>query len=499
VARRRKAEGIIAGAFRVRRDAKLLAQRAAEERETKRILAEERDARQAQAQAEREAAAKVERDKRERAKAQERAEKQKAALAAKALEEDRKRYQQVTRDLDKRTEASAKQREKDAADRRRAEGVRKTDQLHAEVAALGRIVADRPRGLKQRRPALVDVFSSGGANGFATRAAEVLAATSHTRGFPRNYEAGYAAEARTLHVKIELPGPEVVPAEASYVVSRQRRTVEPIARKKADSDAIYRQVVASVAVRILASVFDATPPELVSDVVLSGFAMTVDRSTGRPMQAWLVSVHAEREQVEGLGLDAAEFDPAACLTDHIGAKVSRHPYDYEAVMPVADIDLSRFKVVGGMDVVAGLDSRTDLLTMRPWDFEHLVRQLFEAMGVETWNTQSCRDDGFDVLAYFRHEVLSGTCVIQAKRYKDVVSVESVRALAGTMNVKQASKGILVTTAWFGKASRDFADANGRIDLIEGPNLKALLQKYLDLDVLIGLPKVPKGWDRKDVQ
>ena len=283
------------------------------------------------------------------------------------------------------------------------------------------------------------------------------------------------------------------------MVSRQRRAVEPVARKKADSDAIYRQVVASVAVRVLASAFDAAPPELVRDVVLSGFAMAVDRATGRPKQAWLVSVHAEREQIEGLGLDAAEFDPAACLTDYIGARVSRHPHDYEPVIPVADIDLSRFKVVGGMDVVAGLDSRTDLLAMRPWDFEHLVRQLFEAMGVETWNTQSCRDDGFDVLAYFKHEVLSGTCVIQAKRYKDVVPVESVRALAGTMNVMQAAKGILVTTSWFGKASRDFANANGRIDLIEGPNLKALLRKYLDLDVLIGLPKVPKRWGQRDGQ
>ncbi|HEY8523589.1 MAG TPA: hypothetical protein VIL48_01415 [Acidimicrobiales bacterium] len=186
MARRRKAEGVIAGFFRARRDAKILAQKTAEERETKRILAAERDERKARLRAKRDATAKLEREERERAKAKERAEKQKVALAAKALEEERKRYQQISRDLDRRTADSAKQRERAAAERRRAEAVRKTDQLRAEVAALGRIVAGRPRNLQQRRPGLVDAFERGGADAFATQVAEALASASHPRGFPRS-------------------------------------------------------------------------------------------------------------------------------------------------------------------------------------------------------------------------------------------------------------------------------------------------------------------------
>jgi hypothetical protein len=152
VARRRKPEGIVAGFFWARRDAKLLVPQAEEERETKRILAEERDARQARVRADSDAAAKVEKERRKRAREKEQAEKQKAALAAKALEEERKRYLQVSRELDKRTAASAKQREMEAADRRRAEATQKTERVHAEVAALGRLVSGRPRRLKQRRP-----------------------------------------------------------------------------------------------------------------------------------------------------------------------------------------------------------------------------------------------------------------------------------------------------------------------------------------------------------
>jgi hypothetical protein len=49
-----------------------------------------------------------------------------------------------------------------------------------------------------------------------------------------------------------------------------------------------------------------------------------------------------------------------------------------------------------------------------------------------------------------------------------------------------------------KASRDFASANGRIQIIEGRNLKHMLKEHLGLDVLIGLDKLPPGWQKADV-
>ncbi|GAA0562498.1 hypothetical protein GCM10010172_52140 [Paractinoplanes ferrugineus] len=67
-----------------------------------------------------------------------------------------------------------------------------------------------------------------------------------------------------------------------------------------------------------------------------------------------------------------------------------------------------------------------------------------------------------------------------------------------MDHKRAAKGVLVTTSWVGKASRDFAVANGRIEIIEGRNLRALLKEFLDLDVLIGLEKPPPGWTTSDL-
>jgi restriction system protein len=50
----------------------------------------------------------------------------------------------------------------------------------------------------------------------------------------------------------------------------------------------------------------------------------------------------------------------------------------------------------------------------------------------------------------------------------------------------------------GKASRDFAARNGRIEIIEGRHLKSMLLEHLGLDVLISLQKLPPGWEQNDV-
>lgn len=162
---------------------------------------------------------------------------------------------------------------------------------------------------------------------------------------------------------------------------------------------------------------------------------------------------------------------SVCLR-HLNALVSPHPWDLEAVRPIFDPDLSKYRLVDAHDAAAGLDARPVLVEMRPLEFEILVKQLFEAMGMKSWVTQASRDDGVDAVAMNEDPIMGGTCVIQAKRYRAVVPVEAVRALAGVMDDKRASRGVLVTTSWFGKATEDFAARHGRIQLITGPRVEA---------------------------
>ncbi|MGL5811112.1 MAG: restriction endonuclease [Nocardioides sp.] len=138
------------------------------------------------------------------------------------------------------------------------------------------------------------------------------------------------------------------------------------------------------------------------------------------------------------------------------------------------------------------------MTLRPVEFEHLIRELFEAIGLESWVTQASRDDGVDGVAVNPDPIVGGLCIIQAKRYSHVVGLEAINALAGVMNDKAAAKGVLVTTSWVGQASRSFAARNGRMEIIEGRQLKSLLEEHLGLDVLISLPKLPAGWRRGEL-
>ncbi|MFE9425810.1 restriction endonuclease [Kitasatospora sp. NPDC006697] len=153
-------------------------------------------------------------------------------------------------------------------------------------------------------------------------------------------------------------------------------------------------------------------------------------------------------------------------------------------------DLSKFKLMDSMDVVAGLDSRPVLIDLSPLEFEHLVRQLFEAIGMEGWNTQPSKDEGVDAIVMNTDPAMKGLCVIQAKRSRNVVPFETVSALAGVVEHKRAAKGILVTTSWFGRASQAFANDHGRLELLDGANLVHLFKEHLNLDVIPG-PVPPK--------
>ena len=114
------------------------------------------------------------------------------------------------------------------------------------------------------------------------------------------------------------------------------------------------------------------------------------------------------------------------------------------------------------------------------DFEHLVRELFEAefrsAGGEVRVTQASRDGGVDAIAFDPDPIRGGKIVIQAKRYTNTVGVAAVRDLYGTVVNEGATKGILVTTSDYGADSYEFAK-NKPLTLLNGSNLLHMLEKH----------------------
>ncbi len=140
-------------------------------------------------------------------------------------------------------------------------------------------------------------------------------------------------------------------------------------------------------------------------------------------------------------------------------------------------------------MLSSLDQRPNLMELTPGEFEALITNLFEKMGLETRLTQPSRDGGVDCVAYDPRPILGGKVVIQAKRYKHTVGVSAVRDLFGTMQNEGASKGILVTTSGYGKASFEFA-AGKPIELLSGSNLLYLLGEHAGMEAKI---EAPEDW------
>jgi restriction system protein len=408
---------------------------------------------------------------------------------------------QQRREAEERREQQSREadRRRGAVERRTAEAEVRTEAVRATISAFERLLADRNRHLAAHSRRAEDAFGADGAEAFVAAIQRALATSVYPEGLDGSCAAQYIPESRELWVEYELPRQDVIPAVTGYRYVKTKDVIQPDPRKEPEINKLYEKLIARVALRTLAEAFDAAPAALVAGIVFNGYVSAKDRATGKPVRPLLLSVHAPRDEFAGIVLDEPELDPKACLRSYLNALISPHPYDLEAVPPVVQFDLRKFKFVEEMNVIAGLDSRPDLLALKPVEFEHLIRELFEAMGMKSWVTQASRDEGVDGVAVNEDPIVGGLCIIQAKRYSKIVGLEAVHALAGVMEDKNAAKGVLVTTSWVGKASRDFAARNGsRIELIEGRHLKSLLREHLGLDVLISLPKLPVGWERHEI-
>jgi restriction system protein len=373
----------------------------------------------------------------------------------------------------------------------------KTASVNEQLQQAEQLLQNRDRSLTLHSARLECIFTERGADSFAEEVQQLLDRPLWPGAGQGSVATGYRPESRELLIQCELPRQDAIPAVVRYRYAKAKQELVAEARKQAEVRLLYAALTARVALRVISEAFETTPHTLVTTVVFNGEVHTTDRATGKPIRPCLISLNATRDVFVEILLDNSDLDPVACLRTYLNAVVSPHPWDLEGVRPVLQFDLTNYKFVDEVDIVSGLDSRPDLLALKPVEFEHLIRQLFQARGLKSWVTQSSRDEGVDAVAVNEDPIVGGLCIIQAKRYSKIVGLEAIHALAGVMNDKAAAKGVLVTTSWVGKASRDFAARNGRMEIIDGRQLKSLLREHLGIDALISLPKQPPAWTSED--
>jgi len=327
----------------------------------------------------------------------------------------------------------------------------------------------------------------------------VLERSHYPEDFPQLFRLAYVPESRQLVAQYTLPPFDRIPAvaEYKYVKTGDKVTEKPrAARARQD---LYKRVVAAVTVRTLHEIFEADQSDIIETVAFNGHVDTINDATGRQEYPCLVSLMTTRDSFADR--DFERVDPLACLLD-LSASFSKNPAELVPVRPLLEFDMVDPRFVEEADVLSGLDQRPNLMELNPGEFESLITNLFTKMGLETRMTRPSRDGGVDCVAFDNRPIFGGKVIIQAKRYKNTIPVSAVRDLFGSVHNEGASKGILVTTSGFGKASFDFAK-DKPLELLAGSNLLYLLKVHAGVDAKIEPPEHwlepqhdagPEHWD-----
>jgi restriction system protein len=369
---------------------------------------------------------------------------------------------------------------------REAERERKLDKAarahEAEVARVRQEIQEQhsefdrfKAGLEQGDPeAVVDYFGL------------VLERSGYPEGFPKAHKLAYVPESRQLVLEYDLPSFEIVPEVKAYKYVKSRDEVTTAAQTATKRKSLYADVVAKTSLRCVHELFEADRNNIIETIVFNGIVDSIDKRTGRPTRTCIVTLRTTKDMFEEL--DLGLVDAQECLKG-LNAGVSKKPSELAPVRPVLEFSMVDARFTDESDVLSTLDQRPNLMELSPGEFESLITNLFEKMGLETRQTRPSRDGGVDCVAWDTRPILGGKVVIQAKRYKNTVGVAAVRDLFGTVHNEGAVKGILVTTSGYGKSSFEFADGKP-LELLDGSNLLYLLREHAEMEAKI---EPPEDW------
>ncbi len=305
-----------------------------------------------------------------------------------------------------------------------------------------------------------------------------MATQRYPSDFPTGVKVAYLPAEQQVIADIDLPLLDAVPEQASCEYLPIKKTLKYKPLGVTARNTLYQLIIAQMALRTLRSIFAADRSGLARIVACNGYVDTINTATGQPAHWCLVSLQVPREDFDQL--DLARVKPLDCLA-YLHAKVSRTPEKCLPVQPIIDYPWDDLPYSDELDSAAGLDTVQNLLDLDGYEFEKLIRQLFEAIPEfsEVRRTRTHADGGIDLVAVNTTPFVGGRVAIQAKRYATYrkVDIAAVREIVGSISQRDFNKGILITTSDFTRAAREEATRLG-IELYDRERLLWLLRHHL---------------------
>ncbi len=314
-------------------------------------------------------------------------------------------------------------------------------------------------------------------NGVIEHISIVLDASEYFDIFEKSYVLDYDEEEKLLLIEYELPSPDRMPSVKAVKFVQSTSELKETQLSERDKKSSFDAACYKICLRTMHEVFEADIYNNISKILFNGFSTAIDKATGKEVRACILSVLVDRS--EFCEIDLSNVDPKACFKSLKGVSAASLAA-LAPIEPVMKMNKDDRRFVASRDATSELSIETNLAAMDWEDFEHLVRELFEAefrsRGGEVKITRASSDGGVDAVAFDPDPITGGKIVIQAKRYTKTVGVAAVRDLYGTTINEGAARGILVTTADYGSDAYKFA-ADKPITLLTGSNLLHMLEKH----------------------
>lgn len=320
-------------------------------------------------------------------------------------------------------------------------------------------------------------FEKGNAEQIEKYFSYILDESKYPQGFIKDFELQYIKEKRMLVISYYLPNENLVPKVVQHKYVSSRNEIDEVLLSDKKFTKFYNDVIYMCCLRTIKEIFSSDDKEYVDSIVYNGWIKYIDKSNGKDTESCVLTIEVDKNKFNEINLQNVDYKE--CIKGLKGI-FAPNILTLTPVVPYLNISRDDSRFIENKEVSNIALDGFNLATM-PWeDFEYFVRELFDKMfnvnGGEVKVTQASHDGGVDAIAFDDDPIRGGKFVIQAKRYNNVVPVSAVRDLYGTMIHEGATKGILVTTSFYGKEAYDFSK-DKPITLIDGTALLGLLNKY----------------------